>query len=152
MADILELARWAPSGDNSQPWRFEVFAGDRAVIHVNDTRSHCVYDFQGRATQLAVGALIETLHIAASSIGYRVTITSEAGSVPTHTKHNLSLQPDGAIKADPLAASITRRCVQRRPLSFRSLTLDQRGALEDAVAPYTLRWLDTPGQRLHRPP
>ena len=149
MADILELARWAPSGDNSQPWRFEVFAGDRAVIHVHDTRSHCVYDFQGRATQLAVGALIETLHIAASSIGYRVTITSEAGSVPTHTKHNLSLQPDGSIKADPLAASITRRCVQRRPLSFRSLTLDQRGALEDAAAPYTLRWLDTPGQRLH---
>lgn len=148
MADILELARWAPSGDNAQPWRFDVRAGDSAVIHVHDTRSHCLYDFQGRATQLALGALIETLHIAASSFEYRVTTTSQVGSDPTHTKHNLNLQPDGSVKPDPLAASITRRCVQRRPLSMRSLTLDQKRALENAAVPYTLRWLDTFGQRM----
>lgn len=148
MADILELARWAPSGDNAQPWRFDVSAGDRAVIHVHDTRLHCVYDFQGRATQLALGALIETLHIAASSFGYRVTITSQATSDPTHTIHNLNLQPDDAIKPHPLAASIMRRCVQRRPLSLRMLTLDQKRSLEDAVAPYTIRWLDTFEQRM----
>ena len=148
MADILELARWTPSGDNAQPWRFEVSAGDRAVIHVHDTRSHCVYDFQGRATLLALGALIETLHIAASSFGYRVRITSQASLDATHTKHNLDLQPDDSIKPDPLAASITRRCVQRRPLSLRRLTLDQKRSLENAAAPYSLRWLDTFGQRM----
>ena len=27
---LLDLARWAPSGDNSQPWRF-IVQGDRAV-------------------------------------------------------------------------------------------------------------------------
>ena len=148
MADILDLARWAPSGDNAQPWRFDVKAGDRAVIHVHDTQSHCVYDFHGRATQLALGGLIETLHIAASSFGYRVTITEQASSDPKLTKHILDLQPDGSIKPDPLAASIVRRCVQRRPLSLRRLTLDQKHTLEAAIVPYTLRWLDTFGQRM----
>ncbi len=66
---ILDLARWAPSGDNTQPWRFEV-AGDRQVIiHGRDTRDHCVYDLQGHASQIALGALIETIAIAATGQG-----------------------------------------------------------------------------------
>ena len=26
---ILELGRWAPSGDNTQPWRFEIVDDER---------------------------------------------------------------------------------------------------------------------------
>lgn len=32
---ILDLARWAPSGDNTQPWRFEIVADD----HIAPDRS-----------------------------------------------------------------------------------------------------------------
>ena len=41
--DVLELARWAPSGDNTQPWRFEIRSDTRARIHGYDTRAQCVY-------------------------------------------------------------------------------------------------------------
>lgn len=62
---ILDRARWAPSGDNSQPWRFEVVADDHVIVHGHDTREWCVYDIDGRPSQLAHGALLETIAIAA---------------------------------------------------------------------------------------
>ncbi|MEO8996576.1 MAG: nitroreductase family protein, partial [Nitrosospira sp.] len=47
ISDILELARWAPSGDNTQPWRFEIIDERHLVIHAFDTRDHCIYDLDG---------------------------------------------------------------------------------------------------------
>ena len=47
---ILDHARWAPSGDNSQPWRFEVISDVHVVVHGFDTRNHCVYDRDRRAS------------------------------------------------------------------------------------------------------
>jgi hypothetical protein len=35
---ILDLARWAPSGDNEQRARFEIVAPDHVRIHCKDTR------------------------------------------------------------------------------------------------------------------
>jgi len=63
---ILDLARWAPSGDNTQPWRFEIVSDKHLAIHGNDTRDWCVYDFNGHASHMAHGALLETLRIAAT--------------------------------------------------------------------------------------
>ena len=31
---ILDLARWAPSGDNTQPWRFEIVADDHIACEL----------------------------------------------------------------------------------------------------------------------
>ena len=58
ITDILELARWAPSGDNTQPWRFEVIDDHHLVVHAFDTRDHCVYDLDGHPSQIAHGALL----------------------------------------------------------------------------------------------
>ena len=65
--DILDLARWAPSGDNSQPWRFEILDDDHVRVHAFDTRRDCVYDLEGHASQLSVGALLQTIRIAAAA-------------------------------------------------------------------------------------
>ena len=65
--DILDLARWAPSGDNSQPWRFEILGDDHVRVHAFDTRRDCVYDLEGHASQLSVGALLQTMRIAAGA-------------------------------------------------------------------------------------
>lgn len=74
MEHILDLARWAPSGDNTQPWRFEIRSERHLVIHGFDTRDQVVYDLQGCASQLALGGLLETLEIAAQGRGWRCEI------------------------------------------------------------------------------
>ena len=66
---ILDLARWAPSGDNTQPWRFQIASDSHVVVHGFDTRDHCVYDLDGHPSQISIGALLETLSIAASLTG-----------------------------------------------------------------------------------
>ncbi|MCE5317143.1 MAG: nitroreductase family protein, partial [Parachlamydia sp.] len=70
MRNILELASWAPSGDNSQPWRFEILGDSTARIHGYDMSTSRVYDYQGNYSQFALGCLLETLEIAATSFSH----------------------------------------------------------------------------------
>jgi hypothetical protein len=106
IAEILELARWAPSGDNTQPWRFEVIDDHHLVVHGFDTRDHCVYDLDGHPSQIAHGALLETLAIAASAHGLRADISRRPGSPDTHPDYLVELIPDGTVTPDPLLPHI----------------------------------------------
>ena len=146
---ILDLARWAPSGDNTQPWRFERVDAKHLVVHGSDTRSHCVYDLDGHPSQLAIGALIETLAIAASGFGLRVDAKRRAGLPDDRPTIELALVPDTSLPASPLIASIPRRTVQRRGYSTRPLTDSDKHSLERAMMPgYQIRWFEGWAPRL----
>jgi hypothetical protein len=148
LADILELARWAPSGDNTQPWRFEVLDDHRFVIHGFDTREHCVYDLDGHPSQIAHGALLETLAIAASAHGLRADISRRPDSPDTHPDYLVELISDSSVTADPLLSYIKQRSVQRRPMRTTPLTEAQKQALQQAVGNlYTVRWFESGSQR-----
>lgn len=130
---ILDLARWAPSGDNAQPWRFEVLDELRFVIHGKDTRDHCFYDLDGRPTQLALGALIETAAIAASRHGLHLEAQLRPMADATRPTFDVQLVPQDGLAADPLWPAIPERSVHRRPLSRQALTDAQKQALQAAV-------------------
>ena len=145
---ILDLARWAPSGDNTQPWRFEIQDSRRFVVHGYDTRDWCVYDLDGRASQIAIGALIETIAIAATTQGLRAEFQRRLECPDTEVQVSVSLVPDEGGASDVLAGAITRRVTQRRPLSSRPLTSAQKRALEDSVgAGYEVHWLESRSER-----
>ena len=140
---VLELARWAPSGDNTQPWRFQIIDDSNIVIHGFDTREHCVYDLDGHPSQISIGALLETIAIAATQHGLRTEIMRRAGVADTHPTFDVRLVADTAVQADPLAAQIPLRSVQRRPMRWRPLTPAEKLALEAAVAPFhRITWLE----------
>jgi nitroreductase len=148
VAEILELARWAPSGDNTQPWRFEVVDAHHLVVHGFDTRDHCVYDLDGHPSQIAHGALLETLAIAASAHGLRAEISRRPDAPDERPDYHVELIPDDSIKPDPLLPHIPQRSVQRRPMRTTPLTAAQKQALQDAVGhPYTVRWFEGGRQR-----
>jgi hypothetical protein len=140
---ILDLARWAPSGDNTQPWRFEILGEEHILVHGFDTRDHVVYDLDGHASQLAHGALLETLAIAATLEGYRAVITRRPDTPETTLLYDVRLQADHGIQPDPLAAVIETRTVQRRAMSTQALSGAQKQALE-AVLPkgYRVVWFE----------
>ena len=140
---ILDQARWAPSGDNTQPWRFEIVDARHVVVHGFDTRSHCVYDLDGHPSQIALGALVETAAIAASVPGWSMTASRRRDAPDERPVIDLRFQPDPSVKLDRLAACITRRSVQRRPLQTRSLTPAEKNALDAAVGDaFRLQWLE----------
>jgi nitroreductase len=129
LLQLIDLARWAPSGDNTQPWRFSIVGEQHLRVHGHDTRDEVLYDYEGRASHIAHGALLETLRVAASSFGltshWTVEADSEARS-PVYDVH-FSAQPDGLT--DPLFPYIEKRVVQRRPMRTTALTPAQRAAI-----------------------
>ncbi len=148
IADILELARWAPSGDNTQPWRFEVVDDHRLIVHAFDTREHCVYDLDGHSSQIAHGALLETLAIAASQHGLRAEVRQQPDAPDTHPEYWVELIPDSAVAPDPLLPYIPQRSVQRRPMRTTRLTHVEKQALQNAIGKfYTVRWFEGGAQR-----
>ena len=139
---MLELARFAPSGDNSQPWRFAIAGQDRITVYGHDTRGHCVYDLDGRPSQISLGALIETIAIAATKFGCLAQVRRRA-SRDEAPVFDVSLAQAPGLAEDALASFIEARRVARRPLSARALRSNERQALEQAVAPrFSLRWFE----------
>jgi nitroreductase len=143
LRQVLDLARWAPSGDNTQPWRFSIEAEDRVAVHAHDTRTTCVYDLDGHPSQISVGALLETLVLAATRFGLRATVRRREDSPDEHPVFEVAFRAEPGLSEDPLVAQITERRVQRRPLSRRPLSRFEKSALEAAVgADYTLAWFE----------
>jgi nitroreductase len=141
---VLDLARWAPSGDNTQPWRFEITGERSCVVHAFDTRRHCVYDLTGAPSQIAVGAMLETARIAATGIGMRADVV-RLESDEEHPRFAVTLVEDAAVRPDPLIPFITARCTHRRPYSRRPLTAAEKQALQVSVgSAYSLLWLEGP--------
>lgn len=140
---ILDLARWAPSGDNTQPWRFEMIDDRHFRIHAHDTRDWCVYDLDGHASQIAVGALLETIAIAASSEGLAAEFQRLADAPETAPVIEVRLRADSSVAASPLLACVRARTTQRRAMSRQPLAAAQKASLEASVGPgYRVIWIE----------
>lgn len=145
---ILELARWAPSGDNTQPWRFEIVDDRHFVIHGHDTRDWCVYDLDGHASQVALGALMENIAIAASVRGLRADFSRRADAVEARPLIDVRLAAEPGLAPDQLAEVIAERVTQRRPFGMRPLSAGQKRFMEDSVGEgYEVRWLESGVER-----
>jgi molybdopterin/thiamine biosynthesis adenylyltransferase/nitroreductase len=145
---ILDLARWAPSGDNTQVWRFQIIDDHHVVVRGLDTSADTVYDAHGWPSQIGWGAVLETMAIAATKFGFRSEISRRSDSLPATPQFDVRFVPDAAVRPDPLLSSIQTRSVQRRPLERRALTRREKDALEQAVgASYRILWLENGARR-----
>jgi hypothetical protein len=133
LKQILDLARWAPSGDNTQPWRFEIVADDHIVVHGHDTRDHVLYDFHGHPSHIAHGALLETIRLAATRFGLVTKWSRRPDQDERFPLYDVYLTPEPSVKEDPLVAAISVRTVQRRAMRLSSLKPEHKLALQAAL-------------------
>ncbi|WP_448553931.1 ThiF family adenylyltransferase [Thalassotalea montiporae] len=140
---VLDYARWAPSGDNTQCWRFKITGDNSFTIIANDTRSHVVYDLDGHSSHLAHGILIETISIAATQFGLKATYTEDLSN-PEQLLFDFTLEKDNANIVSPLVPYIKTRCVQRRAMGTRSLSAAEKRELEDSLPKdYSIQWFES---------
>jgi nitroreductase len=137
--DILNLARWTPSGDNTQPWRFQIIDEASIAIRVRKDPSS-VYEYRdGEPTILAVGMLVESLRIAASAFGRDMICDEEHDQSPDRLLVRIPVAAD--LPPDPLVSYLTTRSVDRRPYRWRGLQPTQKALLESSVrGAMTLDW------------
>ena len=155
---ILDAARWAPSGDNAQTWRFEAVGPDEVVVHLATEAGANVYEYRGgEPSLLSGGMLLQSLRIAATAQGRDTEWTLEhAGERPgdpspasprpdpgaTTLRSHLDLYrirvrfpPRPGLAPDPLLPTLPLRSVDRRPYRLRRLERRERAALEAALGP-----------------
>jgi len=145
---ILELAKWAPSGDNTQPWRFEIVDDLHIRVHGSDTRDDILYDFDGHPSHIAHGALLETIRIAATGFGLESSWRANSTGDHRAPVYDVALVATAGISRDPLYDCVEKRAVQRRPMKTTPLTQIQRGALVAAAGDqFTVQLFETGAQR-----
>ncbi len=71
--DIIYYGIQAPSGGNSQPWRFEIKSNKLFLYNIPD-KDNPVLNFEQTGSYIAHGALIENICIASSHYGYEAKI------------------------------------------------------------------------------
>ncbi len=141
--EILNLARWAPSGDNAQPWRFSLPGDDVVGVHLrHDPSSPYEYN-KGEPTLLSAGMLLANIAIAASGWGRSATWEYAA---PDEIRVRLA---ETGAEPDPLLKVLPLRSVDRGPYSTRRLTPTEHAALEGMLGPsLAVRWVQETRQRL----
>ena len=148
LVKLIDLARWAPSGDNTQPWRFEIISDNHIVVHGHDTREQVLYDFDGHASHIAHGALLETLRIGATRFGLTASWSIRPGSSDDAPKYDIALT-ESDVREDPLAPYIKTRTVQRRPMRMSPLTPAVMTNLSAEVGEdFSLQFLNTLEERI----
>ncbi len=132
IADILNAARWAPSGDNDQRWQFETLGEDEVAIRLARPAGDNVYEYRGgEPLLLAGGMLIESLRIAASAHGRAMTWRHEGTDWPDRIVARFPVC--ASVVADPLYSSLAQRSVDRRRYRARPLDYRERSALREAL-------------------
>lgn len=71
--ELVELACKAPSGGNSQPWRW-IYKDSCLLLFNPYLPNLSTLDFDGRASQVAIGAALENLEIATTKHGLSIEI------------------------------------------------------------------------------
>ena len=126
--DILELANRAPSGENTQPWRWQI-QGDRIDLFDIHSADRSLYNSGNRGSFVAHGAVIENLCAAASAFGFSPRV--EIDGAGTHSDHiaTVILGAQGDRPSMDLAQAIRERVTNRFPYENRPLVAAERAAL-----------------------
>ena len=127
--EILNLARWAPSGDNTQPWRFRILDADTVLVELRPPPPADIYEYRnGAPTWLSGGMLLESMRIAASFWGRSMLWQRE-----TDGRLRVQLPRSEGLPVDPLHHVLTLRSVDRRSFYRRRLSEGEKSELAEAL-------------------
>lgn len=136
LRDAVNAAVRAPSGHNSQPWRFQVRDG---CLQLRRDRSRAlpVVDPDDRALFISLGAALDHLVVALRAAGHLPTVTvlprpEDDPDLAAEVRISGSHRPDDTDR--DLLAAIEDRHTDRRPFAATSLPPSVVAALTGAVA------------------
>ncbi|MBW2733521.1 MAG: hypothetical protein JRH20_14130 [Deltaproteobacteria bacterium] len=132
LLEILDLARWAPSGDNRQLWRVQSVAEGAEIALCDD---HLGFLDHGPAMRIALGAFGESFQLAAENIGIPADVHFEAlGESGGRALVSLGHRQTSSLCAARLGAVLPLRCSNRRLYQPGSCTASELHQLGDEVS------------------
>ncbi|MEK7650491.1 MAG: nitroreductase family protein [Patescibacteria group bacterium] len=132
--EIIDLAIWAPSGDNSQPWRFQIIENKLRIFNIPN-RDNPILNFQQSGSYLAHGALIENLNLLAKVRGYDSTIILFPDKTNSDFVAEITLVRNALGQvSDNLEQYVSKRHTNRKPYQTEPLDEPTAEALKGAVS------------------
>lgn len=118
---IIEAGNLAPSGGNSQPWRFFV-KKNTVRIELVPERDNLVLNYKKRGTYIALGALLENFSIASKKEGLELRVdeipVDEISSVTVHFSDFSEQKLDADVLYEQIFLRHSNRSMfKREPLS-----------------------------------
>jgi len=117
----------APSGSNSQPWKFKIDE-DFLEIFAFPEYDHPILNYKNRGTWVAHGALIENISISAHVSGYDTQINIFPNWPNTNISAKIHFNPTAA-KKDISVETIKNRCTNRKSYEDKTLSVIQKNDL-----------------------
>jgi molybdopterin/thiamine biosynthesis adenylyltransferase/nitroreductase len=109
---IVDAARWAPSGGNIQPWRFEA-EGDEVRLYLVPERTTTM-DVAHRGSYVALGAALFNARVTASSLHQLGECRLFPQNAPSHHVATLHIAEGTDYEIAPLEPYVRRRAANRR--------------------------------------
>ena len=129
-SDLIRFATRAPSGHNTQPWKF-TYNADRISIYPDYTRRLPVVDSDDHALFISLGCALENLLVAAHHFGYQTLASYNLADAPTaHIK--VKLVPSTLEDHSALFDAIMRR--QSTRSEYTSAAIPERHLQKLAAA------------------
>lgn len=116
---IIHYGTLAPSGDNSQPWRFKIRNNNTIELYRFPERDTSVYNSHNASIHTAHGAVIENMLVAARDLGYgtELRLFPEPQN-PDLTASLVLNQATGPKSQETVNLGIIeKRCTNRKPYS-----------------------------------
>lgn len=133
IVEILRFGVCAPSGDNSQPWKFFIEGNSVSIFNLPE-KDNLYYNFRQNGSMVAHGGLIENILISSSAMGYSVRLEL----FPDQTKPDLISRitfEESQSKDEPLFPFIKKRATNRKLYKNNQLlTQDQRQELMNSAS------------------
>jgi hypothetical protein len=107
--ELVKAGTLAPSGDNTQPWRFAVDpAAGRIVLFVDESRDPSPMNAGQRMARIAVGAALENILRTAEASGWPAS--AEVAQAPALAAVRLEGSPPAGVRVpEPITARVTNR-------------------------------------------
>lgn len=128
---ILRDGVMAPSGENCQPWRFEV-EGDILSVFIVPEADTSLYNSLQKGSYLACGALLENMAISAKQHGHRM----DSSLFPDEENKNLVAKVafiKQEIVPHLLYESLAKRCTNRKNFSGEKLSNLEKEKVQQSV-------------------
>lgn len=111
---ILDVARWAPSVHNTQPWLWRI-GEDRVDLYADRSRQLTVADKQGRNLTISCGAAVHHARVAAAALGWPASVTRMPDPTEPDLLATLDLEERHATpEALAELSALEQRCTDRR--------------------------------------
>lgn len=125
LKSLINLGNHAPSGDNSQPWRFGLIE-DGIKIYITPEHDNPIYNVNLVGSLIAVGAVVQNILMAARAIGLDGSFKIDGENESLSVSINFVKGPSSG---EAIEETIIARSTNRKPYKERLLTGPEKKSL-----------------------